>query len=137
MPYYTILIHMIWATKNRYPYLKDGIKEKVIAHILVNAKDKGIFIECINGTADHVHALIRLRPDQSLSQIAHLIKGESSRWINIKNITQKKFAWQEEYMAFSISHSGLMQVRRYIKNQERHHQKISFSEEMEIFPNIY
>jgi REP element-mobilizing transposase RayT len=66
-----------------------------------------------------------------------LIKGESSRWINLKggfnNSFVSKFEWQDEYLAISVSESNLSIVREYIKNQERHHQKKSFEEEYKAF----
>ena len=133
MPHYKILIHLIWATKNRYPYLKGDIKKKVISHILDKANVNGIYIDCIDGVADHIHALIHIRPDQTISGIVHLIKGESSHWINRNKLTLGRFSWQEEYMAFSVSPSAFDPVRKYINQQEKHHQRISCAEELDNF----
>jgi REP element-mobilizing transposase RayT len=58
-----------------------------------------------------------------------LLKGESSRWVNAHNLTKLKFEWQDEYIAVSVSESSLKEVRRYIANQEKHHQKKLFREE--------
>ena len=61
------------------------------------------------------------------------IKGSSSKWINEKKFTKSKFAWQEGYGAFSYSHSHLSKVIEYIKNQEKHHKKITFMDEYKSF----
>ena len=58
-----------------------------------------------------------------------LIKGESSYWINKHELTSRKFEWQDEYFAVSVSESKLDLVRNYIKNQEEHHRKKTFQEE--------
>jgi len=133
MPFTNIWIHLIWATKNRYPFLSDGLLEKVITHINENAINKGIHIDFINGYKEHIHALVSLKSDQSIAQVAHAIKGESSHWINQNNLTNTKFGWQEEYIALSVSKSMIDKVRDYIKNQEEHHRKIGFTEEYNEF----
>ena len=90
-----------------------------------------IEIDTLNAAADHVHLLCSLNPSQSPSNIINLIKGESSNWINSMNLTKCKFSWQEGYSVFSISYSNVNRVRKYIINQQEHHRKISFAEEIE------
>jgi len=109
------------------------LREKVWNHIRENAKSKGIFIDFINGYADHCHCLISLGIDQSIQKIIQLIKGESSYWINKNKLTKEKFEWQDEYFAVSVSESMLEKVREYIKKQEEHHRKKTFQEEYEEF----
>jgi REP element-mobilizing transposase RayT len=129
-----VYIHFVWSTKNRYPYLNTKeLREKVWNHIRENAKAKGIFIDFINGYADHCHCLISLGIDQSIQKIIQLIKGESSYWINKNKLTKEKFEWQDEYFAVSVSESMLEKVREYIKKQEEHHRKKTFQEEYEEF----
>jgi putative transposase len=98
-----------------------------------NAKEKGIHIDFINGYVDHVHCLISLGIDQTLSWIMQSIKGESSFWINKNKLTKLKFAWQDEYFVVSVNEDTLPSVRRYIAKQEEHHKTISFEDEFEDF----
>jgi putative transposase len=137
MPYLKIWIHLIWSTKNRSPLLRRSIRSKVISHIRENAIEKGIHIDFINGQVEHIHALISMKAKQSLAQVAHLLKGESSHWVNENKLVPVKFSWQEEYMAVSINHSAVNRVRNYIKNQEEHHRKKSFDEEYQLFLDKY
>jgi len=60
-----------------------------------------------------------------------LIKGESSFWVNQNNLTPEKFSWQDDYFAVSVSESQVIAIINYIKNQEKHHSKKSFEEEVE------
>ncbi|MFC2087035.1 IS200/IS605 family transposase [Bacteroidota bacterium] len=133
MPYLIIWVHLIWSTKNREAYLKKEIRQKVFDHIKVNAKEKNIYIDTINGYVEHVHCLVALKNDQTISNIMQLLKGESSFWINRNKLINFKFAWQDEYFAVSVSPSNVDKVREYIKNQEKHHQKKTFQQEYEEF----
>lgn len=130
MPFIKVYIHFVWSTKNRFPFLDSiELRQKVWNHIRENAKEKGIFVDFINGYSDHCHCIISLGVDQNIQKVMHLLKGESSFWINKNNLTKQKFEWQEEYFAVSVSESIIEKVREYIKNQEIHHKKKTFQEE--------
>jgi putative transposase len=129
MSYLRIWIHLVWSTKNREPLLTGDIRKIVFQHIRENGVEKDIHIDFINGYTDHVHCLISLQHDQTISNLVRLIKGESSHWINSTNLTLDHFEWQDEYYAVSISESMVDKVRDYIKNQEVHHSRKSFEEE--------
>jgi REP element-mobilizing transposase RayT len=131
MSYVKIWVHLVWATKYRYPHLQNDLRRKLINHIRQNARKMGFYIDSINGYDDHLHALISLNPDQSIAQIAHLIKGESAHWVNKNKLTQVKFRWQTKYYAVSVNPTGLKRVRAYIRNQENHHRQISSKAEFE------
>lgn len=138
MPFVKIYIHFVWSTKNRIPFLNTPIlRQQVWEHIKGNAKKKNIFIDCINGHADHCHCLVSLSLDQNLKTIMQLIKGESSFWINKEGLTKQKFEWQDEYFAISVSESVVEKVRAYIKNQEAHHAVKTFQQEYDEFITAY
>lgn len=137
MAFVRIWIHVVWGTKNRFPFLTKDIKSEVINHIKQNAKTKEIFIDCINGHTEHLHCLIGLNADMSIAKAMQLIKGESAFWINKNKVTSSKFEWADEYYAASVSESVLGKVREYIKNQEEHHSKTTFNEEYENFIKTY
>ena len=77
--------------------------------------------------------MISLNANQTLKEIAKLLKGESSFWINKNKLTREKFVWQRHYWAVSVSHSGVNNLRDYIKNQENHHQHKSYNDEVDEF----
>lgn len=130
MPYIKVWIHFVWSTKNRIPFMKTReMRQVIFNHIRENAKEKGIYIDFINGYTDHVHCLVSLGIDQSMSKIMQLIKGESSFWVNKNGICEERFEWQDEYFAISVSESIVDRVREYIKRQEEHHQKKTYAQE--------
>ena len=138
MPFVKVYIHFVWSTKNRVPYLNSPeLRKKVWQHIRENAKEKNIFIDFINGYADHCHCLISLGVDQTIQKVMQLIKGESSFWINKQSLTKQKFEWQDEYFAVSVSESIVDKLRKYIKNQELHHHHKTFQQEYDEFISKY
>lgn len=137
MPYIRIWIHLVWATKDRQPYLTEGIRKSVFRHIAENAKAKSIHLDHINGYLEHVHYLISLNADQNIATVAQLLKGESSFWVNKNKLSQERFGWQDEYFAASVSHSQIDVVRNYLRNQEEHHKKKSFQMEFDDFIDKY
>jgi REP element-mobilizing transposase RayT len=137
MPYIKIWLHCVWNTKNRRPVLVKKIREKLFEHIRDYSRSKEIFIDKIGGYNEHVHCLISLGSEQSISKVMNLLKGESSHWLNNSNMLYEKFEWQDDYFAVSVSESILDNVRRYILNQENHHTKISFQEELDNIVKKY
>ena len=131
MPWIKVWLHFVWCTKERFPYLQDGIRTRVFEHIRENAVAKKIHIDFLNGFVEHVHCLISLGSDQTLEKLMQLIKGESSFWINKNQLPKKRFGWQDEYFVASVSESNVASVRRYISRQEEHHSKVSFDREFE------
>jgi len=137
MSYVKILVHCVWTTKSRVPFLSDKIRDKVILHIRENAEKRGIYIDHINGYIQHLHALISLGGKQNVSDIMQLIKGESSFWINRNKLTRTKFEWQDDFYSVSIGMAQVEALRNYIKNQPEHHRKISFEEELDLIIQEY
>ncbi len=134
MPFVKVYIHFVWSTKNRVQSLNNfELREKVWQHIRSNAKEKGIFIDVVGGYSDHCHCLVSMSIDQTIKDVAQLIKGESSFWINKQKICKSKFNWQNDYFAVSVSESMIDITRNYIKNQEEHHLKKSFKDEYNEF----
>lgn len=138
MSWIRIWVHLVFSTKNNDPYLPTlELRKNVFQHIKQNAKEKDIWLDTVNGYNNHAHCLISLGRDQSVSQIAQLIKGESSFWINQNKLVKGKFGWQDDYWAVSVSESHVRSVRDYIKNQEEHHKTKTFSEEINEFMKRY
>jgi putative transposase len=137
MSFVKIWVHLVFSTKNRQPFLKKENRTKMIKHIIENCKEKGIFLQAINGYDDHLHCLISLGKDQSIAKVSQLIKGESSFWLNNQKLLLDKFQWQDDYFAISVSQSQLPTVMNYIKKQEEKHSKKSFLDEVDEFVKIY
>jgi len=130
--YYKIWLHIVWSTKDRFPFLSSEIRNKLFDHIHTIASEKGYHLSLINGIEDHIHCLFSFNPKYSISKIINDIKGESSHWLNEQKLLKAKFNWQRGFGVFSVSESNVKDVRNYINNQEEHHRKVSFTEEWNI-----
>lgn len=64
-----------------------------------------------------------------MKKIVEEVKKGSSRWMKTEGGIDG-FTWQAGYGAFSVSQSNVDDVRRYIEDQERHHQQMSFQDEL-------
>jgi REP element-mobilizing transposase RayT len=127
--YTQIYIHVVFAVEGRQnliaPEHNDEL-QKYITGIVSGQKQKLI---AINNMPDHLHLLVGLRPDSSLSDLVRDVKAGSSKFINEKHWVMGRFSWQEGFGAFPYSRSQLIVVIRYIENQQKHHAKKSFREE--------
>ncbi len=137
MPYVKIWVHAVWATKSRKKYLTKEIQNVIFRHIHQNGLEKGIFIDVVNGSYEHIHCLFRLKSNQTIEKVMQLLKGESSFWINKQKLTDSHFGWQDEYFAVSISESQVNKIRNYIKGQEKHHMMKTYMQEYDEFINKY
>jgi REP element-mobilizing transposase RayT len=124
-----IYIHIVFAVKGKHSLIKPAWEEelyKYITGIVSNKKQKML---AINGTQDHIHILIGMRPSCCLSDLVREVKKSSNVFIKEKRFCKCLFQWQEGYGAFSYSHSSLDNVIRYINNQKAHHTLKTFKEE--------
>jgi len=137
MSFVKIWVHLVFSTKNREPWLQKEIRYDIQKHIIKNCEEKEIFLQSINGYTDHLHCLISLGKEQTIAKLTQLIKGESSFWINQNNLISEQFSWQDDYFAVSVSESQVPVVVNYIKNQEKHHIKKSFDDELKEFSKRY
>lgn len=138
MPFVKVYLHTVWCTKNREPYLSSPeLRQTMWDHIKMNALEKDIHVDYVNGYSEHCHCLISLKADQAISKVMQLIKGESAFWFNKQKFINKKLQWQDEYYAVGVSESMIEKTRRYIMNQEAHHSKKSFKDELEELVKLY
>lgn len=137
MSWIRIWTHIVFSTKNHEPFLTSEIRKELFGHIQENAKAKNLKLEIINGYTDHVHCLLCLNKDLSLSKSVQLIKGESSHWFNKSGFLKSKFSWQDDYWAVGVSESHFNAVKTYIANQENHHKTESFANEIDAFMAKY
>ena len=127
--YTKMYIQTIFAVKYRKAQIQKNWKNQffgVIGNLINDMKCKTILV---NGVEDHVHCLLGLKPDVSVSDLMKSVKARSSKYINDHRLTETQFRWQEGFGAFTYSQSNLDAVYKYIQNQEEHHKKMTFRDE--------
>lgn len=135
--YHQVYIHVIFVVKFREALLSEQIQQSVFGVIGNLINETGCKTIIVNGTEDHVHCFIGLKPVISISELMKTVKAKTSKYINDNNLTKRKFEWQDGYGVFSYSHSQLDVVYRYIQNQKEHHKKQTFREEYLEFLNKF
>ena len=131
-----VLVHVIFSTKNREPFIAQPIRPRLHAYItgiLDNLKSPSLQT---GGVADHVHILFALSRTISPAELVEEVKKGSSKWMKSDGGVPG-FFWQAGYGAFSIGESQVGSVIRDIQNQEQHHRKVTFQEEFRKFLQRY
>jgi REP element-mobilizing transposase RayT len=124
-----LLIHVIFSTKGRRPLIGESFRQRLYEYIAGIAREEfGKALE-IGGTDNHLHALRKIRADVPVADAMRKWKSLSSGWIH-KSFPGTEFEWQEGYSAFSVSESSSEKVVNYIKNQDKHHKKMTYEEEV-------
>ncbi|MBS3915979.1 MAG: IS200/IS605 family transposase [Bacteroidetes bacterium] len=127
--YTQLYFHVILTVKFRASLISPKWKVELYKFICGITNNKKQKIIAINGMPDHLHILIGQKPDICLSDIVRDIKANSSRFINQRNLTKRRFEWQVGFGAFTFGYSQMDTLVRYVQDQEKHHGKTIFLEE--------
>ncbi len=125
-----LLVHIVFSTKNRVPLIRSEIQDSLYGYMGGIVRGDGGILLAIGGMPDHVHLLAKIKSDVAVAAAVKTVKAKSSKWLNEEQRVAHRFDWQVGYGAFSVSTSMAERVRKYILNQEEHHRKVSFQEEM-------
>ena len=131
--YVSCLMHCVFSTKDRAPFLDADLKPRLFAYMGGIIRELGGTALLINGPTDHVHILALLPAKLGASEAVGKVKANSSGWVHRKFPDKWSFAWQAGFAAFTVSHSQKRSVLDYISNQEEHHRQVSFKEEFLAF----
>ena len=132
-----ILIHLIWSTKDRHPWLEPGIREKTHAFLAGAVRQYDCEAYRVGGVADHVHLAVRLSRTLSVADLVKEVKTASNKWLKEQDPTFTGFHWQHGYGAFSVGMSQKETLLHYIDTQEEHHRTRTFQDEYRDFLKKY
>ena len=132
-----IYLHVIFHIKTTSVRIKDEDLERLHAYIGQLINGTGCQTIRVGGVDDHVHALLLLSRQETVSHLVEEMKRNSSRWIKKLSPHYASFAWQGGYGAFSVSQSVVEKTLAYINNQRDHHKKGSFQDEYISFLKLY
>jgi putative transposase len=126
-----VYLHLVFSTKERRPFLRDKtIRQSLHAYMGGVSKT----LECppliVGGVEDHVHLLCRFGRTVTQAEWVKELKRVSNGWLKEQSHDYADFEWQGGYADFSVSQSNLEQVKQYIANQEEHHRKMTFQDEL-------
>ena len=123
-----ILLHLVFSTKNRTPWLSPEIRGELYPYLAAVLRNNGCAPLQIGGVEDHVHILFVLPRTVTAAQVVEKTKTSSSKWAKGKGVPE--FAWQAGYGVFSVGPTEQEAVVKYIQGQEEHHRKQNFQDEL-------
>ncbi len=132
-----ILIHLVWSTKDRHPWLKPGIRERTHAFLAGAVRQCDCEAYRVGGVVDHVHLAVRLSRTLCVADLVREAKSASSKWLKTQDPAFHDFRWQLGYGAFSLGMRHREVLFRYIDNQDRHHRTRTFQDEYRDFLKRY
>ena len=126
-----VYIHLVFSTKERRPFLRDKpARDSLHGYLGGISKNLDCPPILIGGVEDHVHLLCRFARTITQAEWVKELERVSNGWLKEQGSEYADFEWQGGYADFSVSKSNLEQVKRYIANQEEHHRKMGFQEEL-------
>ena len=125
MPHWRSYYHLVWATKERLPLLTPAALGVVEQSIRETAREQQTLIHAIGGVSDHVHVVASIPPKHAVSFVVGRLKGASARAVNVSTALPEGsiFAWQSEFGVMTFGEKALIDVSRYVNDQERRHAK--------------
>ena len=132
-----LLLHVIFSTKDRSPFLKEEIRPKLHAYLATVARNAGCECYRVGGVEDHVHLAILLSRTIAVAELVKDLKTSSSKWLKAQSPALTYFVWQGGYGVFSVGSSDLEVLKKYIDMQEEHHKTLTFQQEYRIFLEKY
>ena len=128
-----IILHIVFSTKNRQPFINDNIADQLFAYLAKCCMKNKAIPMAIGGYQDHVHIAILMNKIQGVAFLIKNLKTDSSDWLKSQGPEFQQFYWQRGYGVFSVSESQSAKLLSYISNQKKHHRTQSFMEEYRLF----
>ena len=128
--YTQITYHIVFGTRDRISSIPMDHRRELYRYVYGLLKQRNCFAYRINGMEDHIHILTSLHPSMALADLIKEIKTASSSWMKDQESFAKFEHWQEGYGAFTHTVQDQPALIEYIKDQEDHHRKISFVDEL-------
>lgn len=124
-----IQLHVVFSTKNRDPCITPDLAPKLYGYIHGIITGSKNMLLAAGGVEDHLHLLVSLGRETTVSELVRLVKCNSSKWVHETFPGHREFAWQNGYGAFSVSRSHRGLVTKYIHMQAEHHKAVSYQDE--------
>lgn len=122
---FLLTYHIVLVTKFRKKCLTHEILEFLKVNIVKFCEE--VKIECIeiNGEEDHIHLLISITPQDTISSLIASLKCKTASLVhdNFKNLPywgrHKRTLWSSGYFVVTCGGAPLSIIKQYIENQGR------------------
>ena len=129
--------HIVFSTKNRFAFIRPEVEDDLYGYIGGIIRENDGRLLKAGGTENHIHLLVSMNKNHLVPDVVGAVKRDSSKWLKPKGGMLSKFDWQDGYSAFSMGHTQIAAVEKYIVGQKEHHKKKLFEDEMRGFYRKY
>jgi len=133
MSYTQTLYHIVIRTKHSRPSISQLHSQQLYSYIWGIIKNKKGVLYRINGMEDHIHIVSDLPSTIALADYVKDIKVASSVWMKDAGFFPLFDGWGKGYCALTYSYKEKDNVIDYVKNQQEHHKKETYQEEVTRF----
>ena len=95
-----LTVHIVWSTKYRYSVLEGDIKLRCRTLLIQICEAEGVQILMGVVSKDHIHMHIEYRPSQDISTLVKLMKGRTSRKLQMEFADLKKRYWGSSFFGY-------------------------------------
>ena len=121
MPFWRTYYHLVWATKNRTPYISTAVERRLYPYLINKARELGVQVYAINGWTEHIHIVGSIPPKHAIAYVVKRLKGASAYDLNQSNLLDEQFQWQRGYGVLTIGERQRERAEAYVRNQKKHH----------------
>ena len=133
MSYTKFYYHIVIRTYRSGPTINIEHETELYAYMIGYANNMNAKLFQIGGMPDHIHLFVSLPATMTVAEFVQKLKVSSSKWLKANANFPMFDGWGREYAAFSYCERDKDMIVNYIKNQKKHHLKVSFSGEYRKF----
>lgn len=123
MPFWRTYYHLVWATKNRTPWLTPEVERRLYPYVIRKARELGVHVYAADGWLEHMHLVASIPPKHAVAYVVKRLKGASAFDLNGAGILEDKFQWQRGYGVLTVGERQRGRAIAYVQNQKSHHQE--------------
>ncbi len=124
------IIQIVFSTKYREKTLIKANRDELYKYIWGVINKNNCHLYRIGGVEDHIHIATSLSSTLTVADLVKDIKLASSDYIKQNNLFPHFGGWQNGYAWFTYSFKDKDRLIEYIKNQEKHHGKKTYKDEL-------
>lgn len=132
MPYFSHFFHLVFNTKYNTRSLTSNLRPDLYAVMASKFTEMKCKLISINGVEDHCHILVSIHPSVSVSEVVQKVKLAASAFLKDHYPYCGFRGWKPGYASLTFDKSHLADLINYVENQEVHHSKKSFIDELKM-----
>jgi len=124
MPFWITCYHLIWATKDREPFICPSVEKCLYPFLIARSGELGVYVHALGGSTDHAHLVVSIPPSMSVAHVVKTLKGASSHMLNQVQ-SDSRFAWQRGYGVVTLGQRQRAAAVAYVRQQKEHHRAMT------------